>query len=113
MGKVLTLDGVFQRMVKVNNMERYDHEGMMLASAYGHPSGNPTPSNSMGITSFSLFSHSRTDQRINQLDQLSINPISSKHMRYSQIMIALGKGKKVDIASYLEARKNNKKLGDQ
>jgi hypothetical protein len=34
-------------------------------------------------------------------------------MRYSQIMIALGKGKKVDIASYLEARKNNKKLGDQ
>jgi hypothetical protein len=68
MGKVLTLEGVFQRMVKVNNMERYDHEGMMLASAYGHPSGNPAPSNSMGITSFSLFSHSRTDQRINQLD---------------------------------------------
>jgi hypothetical protein len=29
------------------------------------------------------------------------------------MMIALGKGKKVDIASYLEARKKNKKLGDQ
>jgi hypothetical protein len=43
MGKVLTTDGVFQRMMKVNNMERYDHDKFMFMGnpvGHSHHSGN-------------------------------------------------------------------------
>jgi len=44
MGKVLTTDGVFQRMMKVNNMERYDHDKFIFM-------GNPTGHSHSGNTS--------------------------------------------------------------
>ena len=37
------------------------------------------------------------NQRINTLDQLSVNNLSSKHMDYNQMMLALGKGRKIDF----------------
>lgn len=40
--------------------------------------------------------------RSNAMDQVSINQVSSKHMTYNQMMIALGKGRKVDIAKKLD-----------
>lgn len=45
------------------------------------------------------------------MDQLSINQIGSKHMDYNQIMIAHGKGRKVDIGNMFkklnDLKKNN------
>lgn len=32
------------------------------------------------------------------MEQISINQFSSKHMSYDQLMVALGKGRKVDIS---------------
>lgn len=86
MGRVITLDGVFQRMVKVNNMERNEFDRMLASSPYGY-TYNSGPG--------SIFTNN--NQRMNQLDQLSINQIGTKHMDYNQMCIALGRGRKVDI----------------
>lgn len=32
------------------------------------------------------------------MDQISVNQFSSKHMSYDQLMVSLGKGRKVDIS---------------
>ena len=34
LGKQMTMDGMFKRMVKVNNMERYDNDRITLAAGY-------------------------------------------------------------------------------
>ena len=54
---------------------------------------------------------------MNQLDQLSINQISSKHMDYNQMMIALGNGRKVDIGDHFkklaELKQNNANIQNE
>jgi hypothetical protein len=48
--------------------------------------------------------------RSNAMDQVSINQVSSKHMTYNQMMIALGKGRKVDIAKKLDEQQRLKDM---
>ena len=95
--KVFTVEGVFQRMIKVNNMENYEYDNM-VANPFGYM-------NQQSGYMCNLFS--RNNQRMNHMDQLSVNQISAKHMNYNQMMLALGKGKRVDIDNYF------KKLNDQ
>lgn len=87
---MITLDGVFQRMVKVNNLERNEFDRMMAMNPYG------LYNNGQGGSVYA------SSNRVNQLDQLSINQISAKHMDYNQMMIALGKGRKVDIGDHFK-----------
>jgi hypothetical protein len=47
------------------------------------------------------------------MDQLSINNLSSKHMTYTEMMVALGKGTKVDTAEYLEDLRNGKSRNER
>ena len=66
-GKVLTLDGVFKRMVKVNNMQRYEFDIFMA-----NPQAYLNQTNQIGGGGIpdglgnNLFT--RSNQRINQLD---------------------------------------------
>jgi hypothetical protein len=78
-GRVITLDGVFQRMVKVNNLERNE-----LDSVPGKNAGRGFSFSTTG----NIFTNN--EQKLNQLDQLSVNQISTKHMDYNQVMVALG-----------------------
>jgi hypothetical protein len=98
----MTMDGMFKRMVKVNNMERYDNDRITLAAGYRKAE-----------ESTGYLPYRRTDQRYNQMDQLSLNNLSSKHMTYNEMMISLGKGTKVDTAEYLEDMRNGKKRNER
>ena len=101
LGKQMNIDGIFKRMVKVNNMERYDNDRITLAAGYKK------------ADEAGYLPYRRNDQRFNQMDQLSINNLSGKHMTYTEIMIALGKGTKVDTAEYLEDLRNGKKKSER
>jgi len=70
-------------MVKVNNMERNEVDRLM-SEGYSN----------------NIFTNN--NQKMNQLDQMSINNLSSKHMDYNQMMISLGHGRKVDIGNHFK-----------
>jgi len=53
MGKVLTLDGVFERMVKINNMGKFDYDILIDANPSGYVTANSLPSNQLGIRGLS------------------------------------------------------------
>lgn len=85
-------------MVKVNNLERneLDNGPKRNYGSHGLRGGS------------ALFANG--EQKMNQLDQLSVNQIASKHMDYNKLMIALGKGRKVDIGDHFK-RLNELKQG--
>lgn len=105
-GRVLTMDGIFQRMVKVNNMDKYEYD--KVNSNYQHKLNQLGPNRMAPHGSMNnLFQGG--GQNINQMDQLSINNLSSKHMGINQLLIAMGRGEKVErgkISKILEGQKN-------
>jgi len=44
MGKVLSMDGVFQRMIKVNNMDKFDYDRLIDANPSGFVTSSSLPS---------------------------------------------------------------------
>lgn len=171
-GRVLSMDGVFQRMIKVNNMDKYEydivnshyykklqqqhHQGQQLPQSsrfayrpagqadrekqWAPPAQGPSGA-SAGLSGSSSVAHGAMgpghasgggvaglvsahksggallggggpiEHHINQMDQLSVNNLSSKHMTMNQLLIAMGRGHKVDIgkiSKILESQKNSK-----
>jgi hypothetical protein len=56
LGKQMNIDGIFKRMVKVNNMERYDNDRITLQAGYKK------------ADEAGYLPYRRNDQRFNQLD---------------------------------------------
>ena len=80
----------------------------------GHVSGGGVaglaPSHKSGGGTL-LGAGGQIEHHINQMDQLSVNNLSSKHMTMNQLLIAMGRGHKVDIgkiSKILESQKNSK-----
>ena len=103
-GKQVTVDGVFKRMIKTNNMDRYDYDAITLGTWINGKfmSGKLNMGNC-------LLPYRRADQRFNQMDQLSVNNFSSRHMVYKDQIVAQGKGTRVDTAELIDEAKNGKK----
>lgn len=55
----MTIDGIFKRLVKVNNMERYDSDRITLAAGYSKKAEDQANG---------LLPYRRNDQRYNQMD---------------------------------------------
>ena len=97
--RVVTLPGVFLRMVKVNNMEKYDYDKINSmhhpVKAAPNPMGGPGFGAIMGngMQGFTMPGASGASQgKLNRMGQYSVNQLSSKHMAYNQLMVASGKG---------------------
>lgn len=107
--RVVTLPGVFLRMVKVNNMEKYDYDKINSmhhpVKAAPNPMGGPGFGAIMGngMQGFTMPGASGASQgKLNRMGQYSVNQLSSKHMAYNQLMVASGKGRKVDIGKIIK-----------
>lgn len=95
-------------MLKVNTMERYDHDLILNNRIDFKQPGVQnmiSPVDSLKQKAFENFRNGLNGPILNRLDQLSVNEVSSKHMTYEQLMIALGKGRKVDISRILRSVK--------
>lgn len=89
-------------------MERYDHDLILNNRIdFKQPGAQNmiSPVDSLKQKAFATFRNGFNGPILNRLDQLSINEVSSKHMTYEQLMIALGKGRKVDISRILRSVK--------